>query len=417
MKSFNLIKSVFFISLFSFLFSSCGEDGLVTPEAGPKVDFVAGTNIITSDASVGIGENFTVNLVGTKGDGSMTTILINEAGTKVNLDRLTVAGLSSFGNPISLSNDLRSSFDFKITVKAHTDVSTKAYTFEVNDDNGNKTTKTINITTTGTPPNITKPSGNLSTDTEPNTLILTNFAVSKGTSNLKSIEFFINNVKATDLSKIFINTIQTPIISNPYVLPASDKENFNKDIVFITPDQVGTYIYTIKFIDESGLSSSRDFTAFSGKKATVIEGILLNKAGVEGTGGLDLDTGLGTGSADSKAEIRDEGIVNDLTDQTWKQQISGVLGSEIKYLKKGQNGLLESFDFNNVIYKEEIPKFWSNGTAFTEKSADNRLISNKVAIGDVFTVKDGDNYYMIRIKDIKVTTNDNKDQYIIDVKY
>ncbi len=301
-------KSFFGILAMTLMIASCGDDTIIPSEVkNPDISFVSGFGIITENSNIPLGQSFTVNLKGTKGDNPMNAVTIQEAGTKVALDRIEIAGLTSYGNPIALSLDLKSSFDFKITIKAHSELSAKTYDFIVTDDKGNSSKKSITITVTG-----------------------------------------------TDVSKL--------------------------------------------------------------------EGILLNQASAGNTGGLDLDTGASTGTLPSNptsasAEIRDEGIVNDLTDQTWKQQISGMNGSEVKYLIKGSSGLSESYNFDNIKYKEEIASLWTNGVAFTATSTDNlRSVSNKVATGDNFIVKKGEKYYLLIVKDIKITTTDNKDQYTFDVK-
>jgi hypothetical protein len=424
MKPFSFLKFIFAIAITSTFFTSCTDDGTGTGITGPKVDFAAGTGVITSDATINAGETFTVNLVGTKGDNDMKSITINEAGSKISdITRIAYSHTTGTANPLLLSGNLTSSFDIKITVKAHTDSSTKAYSFVVADDQNNITTKTINITTSAVPPVILSPTASSSVDVKPDSLLVSGYKVTKGSAKLASIEVLINDVKATDLNRIYFGNLQTKFTSNPFSLPVENQDAIDKDIFFRAPSVAGVYVYTVKFIDVNGLSSTHQITANVGIKVTNLVGVLLNSAGVAGTGGLDLDTGAGTGSADAKAEVRDEGIVNDLTDGTWKQQISGVNGSELKYIEKGKNGVPETFAFNNVSFKEQIAALWSSGRAFTQKSTDNnRLVSDKVALGDVFILKNGTKYYMFSVKEIKITPETtgedrNKDSYTFDVKY
>ncbi len=424
MKPFAFLKFIFAIAITSTLFTSCTDDGTGSGVVGPKVDFAAGTGIITSDATINAGETFTVNLVGTKGDNAMKSITINEAGTKISdLTRLTFSHTTGAANPLLLTGNLTSSFDINITIKAHTDSSTKAYSFVVADDQNNITTKTINITTSNVPPVIVLPTASSTAEVKTNSLFVNAYKVTKGTANLASIEVLINGVKTTEVDKIFYGNLQTPFTSNPFAIPAADKDAIDKDLFFRSPATAGVYVYTVKFIDAGGAFSSHQITVSVGEKVTSLVGILLNSAGVAGTGGLDLDTGASTGSTDAKAEVRDEGIVNDLTDGTWKQQISGVNGSELKYIEKGKNGVPETFAFSNISFKEQISALWSSGRVFTQKSTDNsRLVSDKVALGDVFILKNGSNYYMFSVKEIKITPettgeNRNKDSYTFDVKF
>jgi hypothetical protein len=301
MKPFTFFKSMMLFSILSLTLFSCTDDG-----SGDITD-TAPVVTLTSPADVTVKKDstFIVKISGVKGTNNMKSLTINEAGTKVSADRITLSSGGGSGT-IALLGANTSSFDFTISIKAHKDVATKKYDFVVADDAGLTTTKSVNVTT-------------------------------------------------------------------------------------------GTGLF-------------------------MLEGILLNQSGPTGQGGLDLDTGAGTGSADVKADIRDEGVVDPVNDGTWKQQISGVNGSEIKYIKKGQNGVAESFTFAGVIFQEQIISLWSNGVAFNKKSTDNRDISDKVAVGDVFVVKNGTKYYLITVKNIKITPdilNDpdrNKDSYTFDVK-
>jgi hypothetical protein len=422
MNQFRFFKVAGAFLMFVLLISSCTDDGSGNQVVKPKLDFVSGTGILTSDATIKAGEEFTVNLTGNQGDNPMSTLVISEAGGKLALDRINIAGLTSFGNPISLNNDLRKSFDFKISIKAHSDISTKAYSFLVTDDNGFASEKIINITTLGNPLSIKEPTGNLMASVAANGLFAAGFKVVKGASDIKSMEILINDIRATDVSSIYYGQTQTPVDANPYAIPAADKESLNKDLYFKAPSTTGTYKYTVKFIDAAGLSDSRDITVSVGTPVSMLVGILLNQSGPSGQGGLDLDTGASTGTVDSdpstaNGKIRDEGIVNIVSDQTWKQQISGMNGSEIKYIIKGTNGISENFKFENVKYKEEIAGLWTNGVTFTKNSTDGqRKVSDKVAVGDIFIVKNGTKYYLITVKDIKITTTDNKDNYTFDIK-
>ncbi|MBK8624661.1 MAG: hypothetical protein IPN86_03485 [Saprospiraceae bacterium] len=84
MKPFAFFKFLFVVLATSMFFTSCTDDGSGgTNLINPKLDFSAGTGVITSDATVNAGETFTVNLVATKGDNNMSTITIQEAGEKI----------------------------------------------------------------------------------------------------------------------------------------------------------------------------------------------------------------------------------------------------------------------------------------------------------------------------------------------
>jgi len=130
------------------------------------------------------------------------------------------------------------------------------------------------------------------------------------------------------------------------------------------------------------------------------------------TGGLDLDNGLSTGSSDEAAEIRDLGIDTDLSAEiNWIQKISGANDATIKALKIGENNLLEGFTFEGVNSKEAIATLYNdNGIDLTDGQSD------VVSVGDLFVVNRGDNYYLIEITLVTVTTTDNADGYTMDIK-
>jgi hypothetical protein len=302
MKPISFFKSFFLFSLLTFTLFSCTDDTSNVLDTEPTVTIES-----ESDVTLAAGGVFIVKIKGTKGTNNMKSLTINEAGTKVVLDRLTF-NTGGGANPTLLTGANASAFDFTISIKSHTDISTKKYDFVVADEDGLSTTKSVNVTT--------------------------------------------------------------------------------------------------------------------GTALSMLEGILLNQSGPTGQGGLDLDTGAGTGSANATAEIRDEGVVDPVNDGTWLQQISGVNGSELKYIIKGQNGVSENFSFASISIKEQIAALWNNGRAFDKKSADGlRNVSAKVAVGDIFIVKNGTKYYLLTVKSIKITPdipNDpdrNKDSYTFDVKF
>lgn len=297
MKSLNFFRFTFAFVAFSMFLTSCGDDNpIIDTDRDPALEFVAGDSIISTDATLRVGEDFTVNLRGTKTDNPLRLITVQEAGVNVPLDRLSLNA-----NPTLLTGTNVDGFsEFLIAIRTHTDISTKTYSFILEDTEGNKSTKFFAITT----------------------------------------------VALTD--------------------------------------------------------------------ADVLTGVLFNQSGPVGTGGLDLDGGLGTGSMSNLAELRDEGNVN-TTSPTWLQQISGVNGTEVKYIKKGANGISETFTFGAIKYKEEIAGLWNSGTAFTA-TIGVRSVSNKIEKGDILIAKKGDNYYLLNIADIKVVAADNTDNYVLDIK-
>ncbi|MEL6594212.1 MAG: hypothetical protein AAFQ68_29180, partial [Bacteroidota bacterium] len=224
-----------------------------------------------------------------------------------------------------------------------------------------------------------------------------------GDSSLSRIAVSENGTDIAELTRITFDGDDAG--SNPSPLPSTAASGFTWDIGIVSSatDQE-TNTYTISVTDNGGnvAQVSFDITTEVGLE-TATQYLLLNQAGPAGTGGLDLDTGDGTGSADPEAEIKDEGI--DLgapsNDVNWKQEISGVNGSELRLPDAG-------FDYDALNNFAQLQAAFDVGVPFTT--------SNKVEIGDVFLIKNGEKYYAIKTTDINVTPNDNADYYEFEVK-
>ncbi len=298
-------KNLFALLVVVLLINACTEDDPVIPVIeGPEINLNSGPGLVTSSDTVLNGETFSVQLAAVQGDVAMNDLRIQEDGSAIPFDRISVEGSPASANPILLVNSDRESFTFDIEITTSDEAKTAEYTFLVMDENNESATATVTVTTLGT---------------------------------------------AVD----------------------------------------------------------------------TLMGVLLNAAGPQGTGGLDLDEGIGTGSTDTIAEIKDEGIDLDLPlDQNWKRQISGTNGAIVKYLSPGENGLSESFAFENISTKEVIRElFDGNGIDFTQVNQDSELVSDPVTVGDVFVVQREEKHYLIRIAEITETVDDNNDSYLIDIKH
>ncbi len=207
--------------------------------------------------------------------------------------------------------------------------------------------------------------------------------------------------------------------SNPISLLGTDKTSFTRTIKITAHTNIGEKSYSFVVADANGNRSSKVVkitTVVVTTPVKTLSGILLNQAGPAGTGGLDLDNGAGTSSTAVEAEIRDMGIdLGNPVATNWKQQIAAVNGAEVKYIKKGSNGVPETFSFATVATQEDILALFDKGTAFTKVDGTIK-VSDLVAKDDVFIVKKGTKYYLLLTKEIKVTNADNADSYTFDVK-
>ncbi|MCB0659457.1 MAG: hypothetical protein KDC04_00890 [Saprospiraceae bacterium] len=413
MKFFLSFGWAMMISGFALFLASCGTDTSLTN--GPTVSFAVGTDVLSSDATVAAGQEFSIQVVAQAGDAQLSTITIKDNGSNVTVDRLTFEGLSGAANPLSLTGADKTSFNRKVTIVAHTEAFAHTYSVVITDEDGQSASKNISISTEATPPTVTL-NATTTFDIGVDSWFSLNIDAQKGTADLDKVEVLINGATATDLSRLAIVDLTNVFTANPNTLPATAKESFSGKIFVKSPSTSGTYIYTFKFIDTAGKSDSKDLVVSVGQPVATILGALFNQAGPSGTGGLDLDTGASLGSTNANVEVRDMGIDNALPiANNWRQKIAGVNGTEIRYVKAGQNGVSENFKFDDVLFKEQIATLYGSGVAFTG-TLNSLSVSDKVNKGDIFVAKKGSDYYIFVIKDIVLTAADNNDKYEVDIK-
>ncbi len=244
--------------------------------------------------------------------------------------------------------------------------------------------------------------------------------VASGDSVVTETEFFVK-VTATQgddlLNRLSVSENGTDITeltrltfdgdaagSNPTPLPTEAQTGFTWTIGIVSAKDAGTNTYTVSVTDATGNVAQVSFDIVTEVGLETFTGyLLLNQAGPAGTGGLDLDTGNGTGSADPEAEIKDEGI--DLgapsNDLNWIQKISAANSAELRIPDV-------NLEFDAVNNTDQLQAAFDNGLDVT--------VSDKVEIGDVFLVKNGEKYYIIKTTNITVTPNDNEDRYEFEVK-
>jgi hypothetical protein len=236
-------------------------------------------------------------------------------------------------------------------------------------------------------------------------------------SPLNAFSVYEDGVKVSS-DRLSVNG--TPVASNPILLFDLEKNTFTWEVDVVAQDDASLRVYEFEVAAESGKTASRtvDITTTVGTAVDEITGVLLNQAGPAGTGGLDLDDGMGVGSLNAAAEIKDEGIdIGQPNATNWRQQISGSNGSVIKYLRAGENGLSESFSYDDVQYKEDIASlFTDNGIDFTLTNDNAELKSDVVNEGDVFVVERDGAYYLLYVVSIEVTADNNADNYAFDIK-
>lgn len=210
--------------------------------------------------------------------------------------------------------------------------------------------------------------------------------------------------------------------NNPFLITGTSKTGATYEIAILVHEGFQTTKrYSFEISDERNLTDVvfMDITT-KGEPVTTINGVLLNQAGPAGQGGLDLDTGMGTGTVSTNptstnAEIRDMGIDLSKPNATnWRQQIAGMNSAVIRTIG---GGMPENFNFDNVQFREQIVAAYDSGNDLTLTDATTGLkITSPLKVGDTFTVKRDDKYYLIKVTRINVTTNDNMDSYEFSIK-
>lgn len=134
--------------------SSCGDDPIVTNPLGPEIQFLADTDILSSDTELTIGESFTVKIKLDKGDNPLNSVEIQEDGSKLATDRFTInGGAITTNNPFAITGADQDGVTYSITINpgAHAVGDFTIYKFVVTDTKPATASVDIAITTTALP--------------------------------------------------------------------------------------------------------------------------------------------------------------------------------------------------------------------------------------------------------------------------
>lgn len=226
---------------------------------------------------------------------------------------------------------------------------------------------------------------------------------SKGSSDLKEVAVFRDNVLLDPARIKFQGNAAT---TNPTAVGAFDANALNWEIEVTVDDHEAVHSYRFQVQAQDDLTNSVAVSITTVDPGTPVDtqmGVLFNQAGPAGTGGLDLDNGTGTGSADTNAEIRDMGIdLGQPPATNWRQQIAPANNAELRMAPAGTT-------WAEIATKEAIQ-------AGFNASGANITMTSKLNGGELFFVKRDNKYYFIRIANVNVTTSDNNDNYEIDIK-
>lgn len=351
----------------------------------------------------------------------MNAVTVYEDGIKVPTDRLKFNGSAAAANPALLVGTDRESLDWTVSIIAQATAGTTSnFEVEIQDANMLTSSVTVTVTTASSPPSLTGLGNSNPTFPEGTQNVSFKLDGAKGSGQLSTLELRQNGL-LVDEADFNWNGLSMMSMGNPFQLTGSDVDGFTEgEFLVDLPMEVGVFVYLFILEDEFGSRDSASYTVvteISGTAIDVREDVLLNAAGPSGTGGLDLDNGMSTGSMDSEAELRDNG--SDFTldpSVNWIQTISAINGTTMKYVVAAANGVPEGFTFDGVSVKEELEGLYNANTGAVIDDTNSTSI---VQTGDTFIVQKGSQYWLITAKSVNIKGDfaDNSDNYVFDVKY
>ena len=388
------------IICFTLFLSACGDEPIV------QMDPNLTTTTAANDTLKAVANQFaSINISGIKGSAELNGIEVFENDVKVSFDRIRFKGTAVAANPILLLTNDRQGFTAEVRLRTlYADIVTKI-TITLIDNDGNRVSVSRMIKATKQGPVIGYSAVNPVNAVAPGTDYGFRFSVTTGSAPLSTISVKENGVIITDVSRLKFDGI--PFFSNPEFLPTNKIDGFVSNVVSVVlPATIGKWQYTFTFTDTLGGFTEYDVVAYVGTKLDfVATGVLLNAAGPQGTGGLDLDMGISTGSDDAEAEIKDEGIDAALPlANNWKQKISAAGSAELRRV-------IQVIDISDIYVKEQILNYWNLGSPVSGPTP------NKVLVNDIFVVKKEDRYYFLQIDKVTVTPTDNTDKFEVSIKW
>lgn len=407
---------------FAFLLSAlfivgCAEEE--EPRIGnaqdPFINVLNATGFVSNGATIIPGQDFQVRVQAQTGDALLNTITIREDGTSLPLSRLKsveIDGVAqSSANPLALFNDLKNGVTIDFTITAPNSTSLVSYSFTVTDDDGNTDEVTIDLTFAGDPTvSLVDEAGFLSADAslqEAGTFVV-KVEATRGGAALQSIGVFEDGVLIDELSRLDFNGFEFD--ANPFSLAANDKEGFIAEVGVVSHAS-GIANYAFEILDEDGNKASISINVDI--ESTAVDGqftaIMVNNADgpSDSFGGLDLDDtpeAVAFNSAD--AELRDLGIDTDIAvPENWLQQVEPVNGATLRVPDFTQS---ENFSFDNANSREAIVAAYDSGIEQTQSEA--------LSVGDLLIVKRNEDYFLLEVTRVEVTTDNNLDFYEFDIK-
>ena len=444
----NILKLSFLSLVTLFMITSCevdpvdpgtGGGGGGTTEEGPEIIYGTGTGLLSSDTALEPGTRFTVQIQTAQGTSPLNSLEVLENDVRLPdfENRLEILGSPAPSAAVLVPADDKDGFTWDITIKAQEERNKTIYKFLLKDEAGNEAFRDIEINTEGGNTGATEPTvvlngnNNVITDTE----ALVGFPIEAfpGNMDLSTIAVYQldvdGNLMEIAFDRCYLGEISgdDQFTSNPEFLAAEDQSGFAKTLYIRSQSAQSIENYVISVADASGSTDGIAFfevtintfpDGISGNPVNTLTGVLFNRAGPAGTGGLDLDSGASTGSSDTSAELVDNGIdIGASAAQNWLQRISGTNGTILKQLIPNSNGLLEDFTFDSVTTDAGIRDIWGNATDLMGTNDDLEPWTEEVQAGDMFIALREGKYYMMNVTEVFISPTDNDDFYRMDIKF
>lgn len=283
-------------------------------------------------------------------------------------------------------------------------------------------------------------SGISSTEVDPGDVVTFTVTSDKGTNDMSSLTVTLDGTALDAGTNFTIDeyTNNGITLNNPQILTGNDANNFVYTVNVTMPDASGDYTIEVVVADNKNQTSSDFFTVTVFEPVVIStpldfdqDGVLFNQAGPAGNGGLDLDTGLSTGSQDADAELRDVGIDCTLTGENWRAEFGTVNGADMVLVDQT---VIENFSFDAVDNKEIVENAYltagitlNDGVSQAPNCDETPVtdVTDGATVGDVYAIFANGVYYLIRIDEINFVEDDamttqneaNLDNYVVSIKY
>lgn len=413
MKNQLIWLAAFALAMTSLLTTGCSDDDPTTNKVAPSISLVSDVDIVSTDTTVAPGSTFIVRVSASAGDDLITSFTMTEDFVDLTTDRFTnLTDATILNNPLAIvSGSYQTGFNWDIEITAADLSGLYTYEFNVGDEGGLSGSVQIDVTVANNPPTVDFADTHVYTDTTvaADAVFEISVVASTGDNVLENVTVRENGVEV-DISRLTVGGVAPT--NHPIPVSIDDQDGFTW-LIGITAHSSDVATYTVEVTDAAQESGSNAITVLAGDVVELSGKLLYNSSGPTGTGGINLLTGEGTGSADASAHIKDEGVDFGLPlGNNWIQKISGVNGSTIRTLSNST----EMFSFDAIQTKEAILALYNEGDAIVDG------VSEVVEIGDIFIVNNESNYFLLEVIDVYVETSTdpmiaNDDYYEFAIKY